>query len=175
MSHKIELSVTKCYVKMCPCPFLPFFRSLPFYCTILLLSALQLYRISCSKVLGKNGKWVSEESRVLNDPSNRFYDVLWCFTLVKRTRKHEVSLTDDIFETGVYGAPSKSQNPIVLGQGGSSSTQCSMFCPGFSLAIFTNCKHFLFLTNYNDSSYNVWQFSKKYLLTYLGTYFFVST
>lgn len=76
MSHKIELSVTKCYVKMCPCPFLPFFRSLPFYCTILLLSALQLYRISCSKVLGKNGKWVSEESRVLNDPSNRFYDVL---------------------------------------------------------------------------------------------------
>ena len=125
MSHKIELSVTKCYVKMCPCPFLPFFRSLPFYCTILLLSALQLYRISCSKVLGKNGKWVSEESRVLNDPSNRFYDVLWCFTLVKRTRKHEVSLTDDIFETGVYGAPSKSQNPIVLGQGGPSSTQCS--------------------------------------------------
>ena len=107
------------------CPFLPFFRSLPFYCTILLLSALQLYRISCSKVLGKNGKWVSEESRVLNDPSNRFYDVLWCFTLVKRTRKHEVSLTDDIFETGVYGAPSKSQNPIVLGQSGPSSSQYS--------------------------------------------------
>ena len=81
MSHKIELSVTKCYVKMCPCPFfisLPLEKGGPFYCTILLLSALQHYRVSCSKVLGKKGKWVSEESRVLNDPSNRFYDVLWC-------------------------------------------------------------------------------------------------
>ena len=29
-------------------------------------------------------------------------------------------LTDDIFETGAYGVPSKSQNPTVLGQGGSS-------------------------------------------------------
>ena len=34
-------------------------------------------------------------------------------------------LTDGIFETGAYGVPSKSQNPIVLGQGGSSTTQCS--------------------------------------------------
>ena len=36
-----------------------------------------------------------------------------------------ISLTDGIFETGAYGVPSKSQNPIVLGQGGPSSTQCS--------------------------------------------------
>ena len=35
------------------------------------------------------------------------------------------ALTDGIFETGAYGVPSKSQNPTVLGQGGSSSTQCS--------------------------------------------------
>ena len=34
-------------------------------------------------------------------------------------------LTDGIFETGAYGVPSKLQNPIVLGQGGPSSTQCS--------------------------------------------------
>ena len=27
-----------------------------------------------------------------------------------------VPLTDDIFETGAYGVPSKSQNPTVLGQ-----------------------------------------------------------
>ena len=83
---KIELSVTKRCVKMCPCPFfisLPLEKKGPFYCTILLLSALQHYRISCSKVLGRKGKWVSEES-VLNDPSNCFYDVLWCFTFVKK-------------------------------------------------------------------------------------------
>ena len=36
-----------------------------------------------------------------------------------------INLTDDIFEIGAYGVPSKSQNPAVLGQGGSSSTQCS--------------------------------------------------
>ena len=35
------------------------------------------------------------------------------------------NLTDGIFETGAYGVPSKSQSPIVLGQGGLSSTQCS--------------------------------------------------
>ena len=34
-------------------------------------------------------------------------------------------LTDGIFETGAYGAPSKSQNSTVLCQGGPSSTQCS--------------------------------------------------
>ena len=34
-------------------------------------------------------------------------------------------LTDDIFETGAYGVPTKSQNPTVLGQGSPSSTQCS--------------------------------------------------
>ena len=34
-------------------------------------------------------------------------------------------LTDGIFETGAYGAPSKSQNPTIMGQGGPSSTQCS--------------------------------------------------
>ena len=39
--------------------------------------------------------------------------------------KDVVLLTDGIFETGAYGVPSKSQNPIVLGQGGPSSTQCS--------------------------------------------------
>ena len=32
-------------------------------------------------------------------------------------------LTDDIFETGAYGVPSKSQNPTVLGEGDPSSTQ----------------------------------------------------
>ena len=31
-------------------------------------------------------------------------------------------LTDSIFETGVDGVPSKSQNPTVLGQGGSIQT-----------------------------------------------------
>ena len=35
------------------------------------------------------------------------------------------TLTDGIFETGAYGVPSKSQKPIVLGLGGSSTTQCS--------------------------------------------------
>ena len=34
-------------------------------------------------------------------------------------------LTDGIFETGVYAVPSKSRNSTVLGQGGSSSIQCS--------------------------------------------------
>ena len=34
-------------------------------------------------------------------------------------------LTDEIFETGAYGATSKSHNPTVLCQGGPSSTQCS--------------------------------------------------
>ena len=34
-------------------------------------------------------------------------------------------LTDGIFKTGAYGVPSKSQNPIVLGQGGPSSAPCS--------------------------------------------------
>ena len=34
-------------------------------------------------------------------------------------------LTDGIFETGAYAVPSKSQNSTVLGQGGSSSIQCS--------------------------------------------------
>jgi hypothetical protein len=34
-------------------------------------------------------------------------------------------LTDAIFETGACGVPSKSQNPIVLGQGRPSSTQYS--------------------------------------------------
>ena len=36
-----------------------------------------------------------------------------------------VLLTDGIFETGEYGVPSKSQNPTVLGQGGSCSTHSS--------------------------------------------------
>ena len=36
-----------------------------------------------------------------------------------------LTLTDDIFETGAYRVPSKSQNSTVLGQGGLSSTQCS--------------------------------------------------
>jgi hypothetical protein len=35
------------------------------------------------------------------------------------------ALTDDIFESGAYGVPSKSQNPTILGQGGPSSTQSS--------------------------------------------------
>jgi hypothetical protein len=35
------------------------------------------------------------------------------------------TLTDDIFETGAYEAPSKSQNPIVLGQGGPPFIQSS--------------------------------------------------
>ena len=35
------------------------------------------------------------------------------------------NLIDDIFETGAYRVPSKSQNPTVLGQGGLSTTQCS--------------------------------------------------
>ena len=34
-------------------------------------------------------------------------------------------LTDGIFETGAYRVPSKSQNPIISGQGGPSNTQCS--------------------------------------------------
>ena len=34
-------------------------------------------------------------------------------------------LTDGIFETGAYRVPSKSQNPIISGQSGPSSTQCS--------------------------------------------------
>ena len=38
---------------------------------------------------------------------------------------HAYTLTDGIFETGVYAVPSKSQNSTVLGQGGPSSTQCS--------------------------------------------------
>ena len=35
------------------------------------------------------------------------------------------SLTDGIFESSAHGVPSKSQNPIVLDQGGPSSTECS--------------------------------------------------
>ena len=35
------------------------------------------------------------------------------------------SLTDGIFESSAHGVPSKSQNPIVLNQGGPSSTECS--------------------------------------------------
>ena len=35
------------------------------------------------------------------------------------------ALTDGIFETGAYGVPNTSQNPIVLDQGGLSSTKCS--------------------------------------------------
>ena len=34
-----------------------------------------------------------------------------------------VCLTNGIFETGSYGVPSKSHNPIVLGQGGPSKGQ----------------------------------------------------
>ena len=34
-------------------------------------------------------------------------------------------LKDGIFETGAYGVSSKSQNPIVLGQSGPSSSQYS--------------------------------------------------
>jgi hypothetical protein len=43
------------------------------------------------------------------------------------SRQNEMcrTLSDVIFETGAYGVPSKSQNPIILGQGGPSSTQCS--------------------------------------------------
>ena len=41
------------------------------------------------------------------------------------TQFMKAPLTDGIFETGVYGVPSKSQNPTVLGQGVPSSTQCS--------------------------------------------------
>ena len=36
-----------------------------------------------------------------------------------------IYLTDDIFETGAYGVPSKSQNPTILGQGCPSCAQCS--------------------------------------------------
>ena len=43
--------------------------------------------------------------------------------LVKKIRKDEVSITDGIFETGAYGTPSKSQNPIGLVQGGRSKGQ----------------------------------------------------
>ena len=32
-----------------------------------------------------------------------------------------IALTDGIFEIGAYGVPSKSQNPTVSGQGGTSS------------------------------------------------------
>ena len=35
------------------------------------------------------------------------------------------TLTDGIFETGAYVVPSKSQITTILGQDGSSSTQCS--------------------------------------------------
>ena len=44
--------------------------------------------------------------------------------LVKKNRKDEVSLTDGIFETGAYGAPSKSQNLI----GGRSKGQLVSEC-----------------------------------------------
>ena len=47
---------------------------------------------------------------------------------VKKNRKDEVSLTDGIFETGAYGAPSKSQNPIGLVQGGRSKGQLVSEC-----------------------------------------------
>ena len=43
-------------------------------------------------------------------------------TIFKNT---SFTLTDGIFETGAYGVPSKSQIPTILGQDGSSSTQCS--------------------------------------------------
>ena len=36
-----------------------------------------------------------------------------------------LTLTDGIFETGAYVVPSKSQITTILGQDGSSSTQCS--------------------------------------------------
>ena len=52
-------------------------------------------------------------------------------------------LTDGIFETVAYGVPSKSQNPTVLGQGGSSSTQLNQTLDGHAvgtihLALTTN-------------------------------------
>ena len=39
--------------------------------------------------------------------------------------RHYNPLADGIFETGAYAVPSKSQNSTILGQDGSSSTQCS--------------------------------------------------
>ena len=44
---------------------------------------------------------------------------------VVNIKNMDINLTDGIFETGAYAVPSKSQNSTVLGQGGSSSTQCS--------------------------------------------------
>ena len=52
--------------------------------------------------------------------NNKYHQVL-----MRATRLWLFPLTDGIFETGAYAVPSKSQNPIVLGQGGPSSTQCS--------------------------------------------------
>ena len=53
-------------------------------------------------------------------------------------------LTDGIFETVAYGVPSKSQNPTVLGQGGSSSTQLNQTLDGHAVGTIH-----LALTNYS--------------------------
>ena len=50
----------------------------------------------------------------------------------------EAIIADDIFDTGAYGVASKSQNPIVLGQGGPSSTQCSNHSWACSCNFFTH-------------------------------------
>ena len=48
--------------------------------------------------------------------------VSWFWSFGKR---YENDLTDGIFETGANGVPTKSQNHIISGQGGPSSTQYS--------------------------------------------------
>ena len=59
-----------------------------------------------------------------------YFDLIytWSYTMLEPTfvlMNIVKAITDGIFETGAYKVLSKSQNPTVLGQGGSSSTQYS--------------------------------------------------
>ena len=84
-----------------------------------------------------------------------FTSTVWCNYLIDFWMLIflKLPLTDDIFETGAYRDPSKSQNSTVLGQGGSSSTQSNpswAFCwhqqlPSISPALLSNGSTVVFL------------------------------
>ena len=59
-------------------------------------------------------------SKIVKSARTHLLSILYCRVDLKCT---SFTLTDGIFETGVYAVPSKSQNSTVLGQGGPSSTQ----------------------------------------------------
>ena len=62
-------------------------------------------------------------------PNNKLGSFQYCQPAQNQPKSQVVltqqPLTDGIFETGAYRVPSKSQNPAILGQGGTFSIQCS--------------------------------------------------